>query len=515
MSGFSASALTGSARFKWKLALYGVVVGVFTGLLIVFYRIGIDRGTQTAASLYAFFRLHPVFILPWAAAAAGAGLLIARLVKWEPMASGSGIPETEGVVLFGLKMRWFTVMPVRIFAGILGSFFGLSLGREGPSIQIGGAAGQAAARIAKQKQFEEKVLITSGAAAGLSAAFSAPLSGVMFALEEVHKSFSPVILLSATAAAALADLLTKVFFGLKPVLDFTAVSQLPLDQYGWLIPAGVVSGLAGAVMNRVLLAFRGLAEKIPRYAKPVIAIGVALPCGLCFPLVLGGGENLIRFAEEAKSGILFLSLLLVLKMLFTSTSFSSGIPGGIFMPILAVGTLSGSILGVAASYAGMPARYISILAVCAMAGALSSCVKAPITSILLTAEMSGSLVHLLPVTVCVFLALLVSDLLRTEPIYEALLSRFVMKKSEKKPAGEGGEDLFLFPVELGSAAAGKTVSAVKWPESVLIVNIRRGEKELVPRGSTRILPGDSLAVISAEAEAETRRRMEALCRTGR
>lgn len=498
-------------QLKWSIAGKGILVGFVAGLLTVLYRLGIEYGTDFATGVYAYFRIHPIFILPWAAAAVVVGVFAAWLVKLEPMATGSGIPQVEGVVLYGLKMKWYTILAVRYLAGILCGFFGLSLGREGPSIQIGASGGQAVAKRMSRSQIEENYLITGGAAAGLSAAFSAPLSGVMFALEEVHRSFSPVILLCAVTASMTADFVSKYFFGLKPVLDFTTVPQLPIPLYLWLIPVGILSGLIGSLMNKALLGFQALYNRLPVLSRPVVALLIALPCGMFLPLTLGSGQNLIKFAEDARSGILMLLILLAVKLLFTSTSFGSGVPGGIFMPILAVGTLAGSVFGIIASHIGLPVQYIPDLAVCAMAGALASSVKAPITAILLTAEMAGSLIHMLPVAVCAFLALLVSDLLKIEPVYEALLERFVEQNGEKLPIQERG-GLMEFPVELGSKAAGKKISEIKWPQGSLVVGLRRGAKELVPRGNTQVMPGDYVVILSSgEEEEDVREKMVSLC----
>ena len=492
-----AQLLTDFSSLKWSTALKGILCGVTAGLLVVLYRLGIEFGTEMAVKVFAYLRENPIFILPWLLLAMGVGLVIAWLVKLEPMATGSGIPQVEGVLLYGLKIKWYAVLAVRFVGGILSSFFGLSLGREGPSIQIGAAGSQAVAKKISKNKLEENYLITSGAAAGLSAAFNAPLSGIVFALEEVHRSFSGLILLAATTAALTADVVSKLVFGLRPVLSFTATPQLPVQLYLWLIPLGLLSGAVGALMNRALLLFQTLYKRLPWFLRPMMALLLALPCGLFLPQVLGGGQNLIDQAETADGGMTLLLVLLAVKLLFTCTSFGSGTPGGIFLPILSVGALSGSIIGLAAVRVGMPAEYVADFAICAMAGALSGSVKAPVTSILLVAEMTGSLVHLLPVAACSFLALLVSDLLKTTPIYEALLER-IMDKSDVKTSGKRRRRVLELPVELGCGICGKRISEVQWPQGVLVVGIRRGETEIVPKGDTRILQGDYLTVLSHE-----------------
>lgn len=498
-------------NLKWSIAFKGIITGVAAGLGVVLYRLGIGYGTNFAQEAYAYLRTNPVMIAVWLVAVVIIGVVISWLVKKEPMAMGSGIPQVEGVLLLGLKMRGHLVLAVRFIGGILGSFFGLSLGREGPCIQIGAAAGQGVSKITAKSKLEKQLLITGGAAAGLSAAFNAPISGMVFALEEVHRSFSPHVLLAATAASLTGDIVSKMVFGLKPVLHFTSIPQLAIEQYFWLIPAAVFFGLIGSFMNKMLLWLDALYAKLPRFSRVSIALFIALLFGLFFPKVLGSGENLIKLAEDANNFIGLVSILLIGKIIFTSTSFGSGAPGGIFMPILAVGALSGSLFALAALQFGMPDQYVPVFAVCGMAGALSSTVKAPVTSILLTAEMSGSLMHLLPVAACAFIALLVSDMLKIKPIYEALLERFV-GRNNPVPEEEKGY-LCELPVEMGSRIANQLIKNVDLPQGCLVVGVRRGAKELIPNGDTKILPGDYLLIVSGIEDCDgIKETLKKLCR---
>ena len=283
-------------------------------------------------------------------------------------------------------------------------------------------------RKGKRNDIQEHYVVTAGAAAGLSAAFSAPLSGVMFALEEVQHGISSTVLMGAAVASLFADFVSQTCFGLRPVLDFGQIPDLPMTLHFWLIPLGIFAGFVGSLMNRSLLGLQTLYGYLPKWMPVVVACLIAIPVGLFLPEVLGGGANLVRLSEYGKISIVMLCLLFVAKMLFTSTSFGCGAPGGIFMPILAVGALAG---GVAARSItsipvfGVDARFVSVFAVCVMAGTLSASVKAPLTSILLTVEMSGTMIHTLPVAASAFIALLVSDMLHTKPIYGELLERYM------------------------------------------------------------------------------------------
>ena len=146
------------------MAAAGIVIGLVSGLLVVVYRLGIEYGTDASRWIYARIRETPWLIAPWAVAAVAAALAIAWMVGKEPMAGGSGIPQTNGVVICGLKMRWQTILPVRFVGGLLGALFGLSLGREGPSIQIGASGAQCVShrlRGRRREDMQEHYLVTA------------------------------------------------------------------------------------------------------------------------------------------------------------------------------------------------------------------------------------------------------------------------------------------------------------------------------------------------------------------
>lgn len=148
-----------------------------------------------------------------------------------------------------------------------------------------------------------------------------------------------------------------------------------------------------------------------------------------------------------------------------------------------------------------------------MTGTLAASVKTPITSILLSVEMSGTLTHMLPVAAVAFIALLVSDLLRTKPIYGELLERYMRAQGEDtRIPSQVGSGVMELPLEMGAIADGQRVRDVAWPSGCLIIGLRRGEREIVPRGDTLLRAGDYLVVLfSGEEEREARPAMRRLC----
>ena len=192
--------------FRYALVLEGIAVGAISGAVVVAFRYLIGCTDTLLHRILAYGQANHWFIPVWFAILAVAALIVTLLLKWDPLISGSGIPQIEGEIMGELDQRWWRVLAAKLGGGILSLGCGLSLGREGPSIQLGAMAAKGFSRLTKRVKTEEKVLITCGASAGLSAAFNAPIAGILFSLEEVHKHISPELVLSSMAASITSDL---------------------------------------------------------------------------------------------------------------------------------------------------------------------------------------------------------------------------------------------------------------------------------------------------------------------
>ena len=427
---------TNDPRPRWRILWKCILIGLISGFTVSLYRLTLEYSNGVARGIFDFLRENPIFIAVWILAAFGAGYLIYRLITWVPAASGSGIPQVKGNVMLGHKISGIPILIVRFICGIIGALFGLSVGREGPSVHIGAAAAEPIAEKVSDDELEKRMMLTSGAAAGLSAAFSAPISAMLFALEEIHHSFSEYVLIAGLASAVVADIIASFIFGMKPVLDFVAVPDIDLNIYLWLIPCGILAGGLGWLMNRSYMSMRALFSKIPGWLALTIALLIALPVGLFIPEALGGGEEAVEIAERAEVGLLFMITLLAVKIVFSCTSFGSGVPGGIFMPILAIGALGGASIGMIMTEFGMPSAYVCNCAVMCMAGTLASSLRTPVTAVMLITEMAGSLIHLLPLAICVLIAYAASGRLKTRPIYRLLLTD-IMEKDQSLQENAG------------------------------------------------------------------------------
>lgn len=489
---------------KYKMIGYSLIVGILSGATIVLYRILGEFLLKRFEVIYRFVSGKPLYVIGVFVLLILMSLFVTYCVKKEPNISGSGIPQVEGIITRRIETDWKKVLIYKFVGGIMCLAAGLSVGREGPSVQMGAAIGEGISKKANQMDYEHKYLITSGASAGLAAAFNAPLAGVMFALEEVHKNFSPIVLMSAMVSAVTADVITKAFLGINPSLRFAMLNKMPIKYYWSLVILGILVGLSSYVFNNGILKTKHLYRDLPikkefKIMIPFVCSGIV---GMTLPVLVGGGHSLIMSMESLHISIFMMLLLFVIKYLFTFISFGSGVPGGIFFPLLAIGSIIGAIFGmICIRYLGVPAEYLINFAILAMAGHFAAIVKAPITGIILIFEMTGSFEQLLPLSVVVFIALLTSDLLGVNPVYDDLLEDILSQGHEEYKGKENKKTLVELVVHLGSDIEGKYISEVEWPQNCLVVSIYRGEKEIIPRGNTRILEGDLLLIMVNQTES--------------
>lgn len=416
-------------RIPVMLITEGLCVGLVGGFVVLLYRVALTFAGDWLVKILSYMKGNPFRCVVWFLILAALAWIVGKLVKWEPMISGSGIPQVEGEIAGRLSQNWKRVLPAKFAGGFLCMLGGLSLGREGPSIQLGAMAGQGISRALGRGKREEKFLMTCGASAGLSAAFHAPLAGMMFAVEEIHKTFSIPILLPVMTASVTADYIASHILGLDPVFRFQITEYLPQNYYWLLILLGILVGVSGVFYNWGMLKAQELYRKIPfmkETGRLLIAFLTAGVLGIVMPWVLGSGSGLIISLTQGEMVLGMVVLTLVMKFLFSAVSFGSGAPGGIFFPLLILGALIGAVFAMAGvEFFGLAPVYVNNFVLLGMTGFFTAIVRAPLTGIILLFEMSGSISQMLSLSIVSVTAYIVATLMRSEPIYDSLLKRIL------------------------------------------------------------------------------------------
>lgn len=491
-----------SRRFQVDMVWEGVLVGLAGGGVVTLYRLSLSFAERALRGTIALARTSLIVTVLFAMFLVAACLAVGRLMTWEPFTQGSGIPQTDAEVIGKLDMPWHRVMLAKFAEGTLCAFSGLSLGREGPSVQLGAMGGKAVSRALGRGRGEERLLVTCGAAAGMSAAFNAPLTGVLFALEEIHKEFSAPLIISVMASSIASDFLVSQVLGVKPVLQFVFSRDLPHPLYAYVVLVALFCGAAGAVHNRGMFActerlYSRITRGVP-YSRIAIPFALALPIAFLAPQLMCGGDAILeQIAAPGNLALGTIVLLLVGKYLYTTVSFASGAPGGTLFPLCVMGVLCGLLFGTFANqYLGLPASYVTNFVVLGIAGLFASVVQAPVTAVVLAFELTGSLDAMLSASIVSMVSYVTASLLGVDPFYEHLLSRLLGSTKPTRGTRAGGErELHSYTVGAGSRMEGRTLAEIPWPEGARVVTISRGSTEIVPTGSTKLLALDEVLVI--------------------
>lgn len=370
----------------------------------------------------------PGWLIPMAAAAAGA-TLAALFVRWEPLAAGSGIQHVEAVFRGDAGPPLIRLLPAKFVGGVLSIGSGLVLGREGPTVHMGAAIGAEAARRVRLPDAEVRMMQTAVGGAGLAVAFNAPIGGTLFTLEEVTKSFRVKTVLAALFAAAAAVGCSRLVLGNHPDFQVEAIGAPNLVWLPLFVVFGLLTGCLGAAYNWLVLWFLDhvtALRRIPTIAKATLigaVIGLAM---FVYPLAVGGGDPMTQLILAGHHAVLtVVTGYLVVRLVAGPLSYSAGVPGGLFAPLLAVGALWG-LLFVGVLNAVWPGDVASLgvpMALVGMAAFFGAIVRASVTGMVLVVEMTATTAVIVPMMAATAAAVLAAYLLGSAPIYDSLRER--------------------------------------------------------------------------------------------
>ena len=425
-------------RHDKLLIVYGisVLLGVLTGLVGSVFQIMIHKTNKGMEWLFAFGQQYDIPVMLSAAILSMVMVLIAWLMVHyiAPEASGSGVQEIEGALMHERPIFWRRLLPVKFVAGVLAISSKLVMGREGPTIQMGGNLGDMLGEMTHLQTERRNTLIAAGASAGLAVAFNAPLAGVLFVIEEMRTSFnfSFTNFTIASICCVMATIIYRMILGSGAVIVMDIFSQPSLSSLGLFFIFGIVVGFVGWFFNVMLMKSLNWTDKFTYNLRILFVLFIGALVGVLYvfhPAFVGGGYIIIEQTLKYSPALSVLTVLFIVRFIMTMLCYSTAVPGGIFAPMLALGT----ILGLMASYfTGVflddATIHPGMFAVAGMGALFAAAVRAPVTGIILVVEMTQNYLLILPLMVTCLTATMVVHLAGNPPIYSQLLSR-TLKRS--------------------------------------------------------------------------------------
>lgn len=508
-----------------NLILISMLTGLFAGVVVTFYNVLANIGEGSAEKLYSLIKDNPAFVPLLISGLAAGAVVIGTLVRFVPMIRGSGIPQIEGAARGIVRFKWYVTMCSMFAASLACIFLGLSAGAEGPSLEIGGCAGEAVGVTLKRSQMTRRLQIASGSSAGLAVAFNAPVTGLVFAMEEAFRSFSPQVFLCA-AISVITALFTRnairpaIGYGTGFTFDSFRFASFKFNGAGlafcgWALLAAVIAALIGVGFYYAVYACKALFKKFRCFhgaVKYIVPFVLAGAFGLITLYATGGGHSLIDALGSDGTGSISVtkvfgasvavSLIIIVLIRFIAAvlNMGCGVPCGVFIPMLAIGAGVGALLSMLFQKGGMSAEYGDYLVIICMSVFFTAIVKAPITGIVMVFELTGQFTNFLPALLGIAAGYLISRLFKTEPIYEKNLQMFI---AEEKLYENVKKERVAVVVQPDSTADGARVRAVIWPTNGLVVELITADgRKTVPDGETIISAGETLVFECETASRE-------------
>ncbi|MCH5159612.1 MAG: chloride channel protein [Clostridiales bacterium] len=497
--------------------VYGAFTGLLVGTIVYFFKWVAEFLTEKSGEIYHYAQQNPWIAVAVVAGAAALAFVAYFLQKWAPETMGGGIPRAEGVLRGLLTFRWLRSAIAVVVNSWISFFVGLPLGSEGPSVLLGTAIGGGTCRLPLSHDSWNRYIMTGGASAGFAVATGAPVTGILFALEETHKRFTPMIFLMAMSSVLFgvtASNLWTMAIGHSPEPLFKVgalMGQFAMKDIWVPLILGVVIALFACGYN-LFVFFIGKVydtklKRIPQWAKLLVVfvltaiIGLIAFCEFDGTNALFGGGGLITKLAGGSFTWKIIFALLVIRFLTIAFSTGSGATGGVFIPMLSIGALLGALLGNLFIAMGIDEGLFATVVMLSMSAFMGATTRAPLTALVFMVECTWSFSNLFYVAITVFLSYFLCEIVNVEPLYDVLLERMIHKQNAGK---EHRIVRFTYVVQDGAFAVGKAVRDILWPSNTKVSEIVAADnvKRMDDDGEKKIHAGDTLTIITQTFDEE-------------
>lgn len=483
--------------------VFSTAAGAGTGILIFLFKWAASSVIELSSSVYGAVREHPGYFPLLLLGAGLLGLAASVILRKVPDCRGGGIPTAIAILRGLIPFRWIRSIVFVFASAMLTYLCGVPLGNEGPSVQMGTAVGRG---IVQKHPAWDRYIMTGGACAGFAAATGSPFTGILFAFEEAHRRFSPMIVLTTATAVLAGSSVMQLLCALTDMeyalFVFPAMPELPLMYFWTALAVGLTVGFAAAVFTVAYRKIRHLVKhtlgRVPFTVK-ITAIFMLTACvGFVSGDCIGSGHDLVDELMEGHGVWYLLIVWFLVRAFLLLIANNADVTGGLFVPTLAFGAILGALCGDILTTTGiLPEDYYSVMVVIGVASFLGAASRTPLMALAFAGEALGGLPNLLPIAIGVTVAYLVVETLGIPAFTDTVIE----SKAEAAHAGKTPQivDLHL-TVAPDSFVVGKEIRDILWPPTCTVLSVHRNPD--APHDEPGIGGGDRLHVHYQTYDAE-------------
>lgn len=484
--------------------VFGSVTGVFTSIVVTLYKALAKIIISWSESGYLYLNSH-LYLLPIVIIAFfGLSILFAFIYRRLPNIGGGGIPTSIGILRGIITFKWLRTLIGTFLMSLTSFLIGIPLGNEGPSVQIGTAIGRGSVfAFTKKHKAWDRYTMTGGACAGFSVATGAPVSGIVFAIEEAHQRISPMIVIVSSVSVMVSRITSEIIapvFGVSiNLFPRLTLPQLTVSNVWLPLVIGIIIGLFAVAFlyyYRAIYSFSNkLLKKMPHFVKIFVVLTLTLIFGLISFEYISTGHHLINeLLTDGHFAILTLILILLVRSTITLLANSNKINGGLFLPIMALGAVLSSVIAKSLILLGLDSSYYTIIVVLGITACISSMMKTPLTAILFAVEALSCYENILYVVIVSAIAYVITEIFRAESISDSVVEHKIHELNKNRKSKT--VDTFV-TIKKNAFAVGKQIRDIFWPSNLLVLAVKKDEKrenEVDQYGGKALLDGDTLHI---------------------
>ena len=476
-----------------------MLCGIFTSASVFAFKYAASRLIALSGVLYGKVRTEPKLLPIAILAAAVCGFAVWMIVRHDTDSRGGGIPTAVAALRGSTRLKWIRSAFIVPVSALITFLAGVPLGNEGPCVQMGTALGQGTVSVfgGKKNQAWGRYIMTGGACAGFSAATGAPISGVLFAVEEAHRRFSPMLFMVASISVVAAQITMEALGFLTgtdtAMFHFRIDSQFPLRDMWIPIAVGIICGITAIFFTREYRSIRkllnGKLSKLPLAVKIICVFAITAAVGFFSADSIGSGHGLIDELIEGGGVWYLLFICFAVRAVMLMISNNVGVTGGLFIPTLAFGAIIGSLCAKGLSAVGLidTPQYAMIIVI-GMSSYLAASSRTPITAVVFAAEVLCGFGGILPVTIGVAVSYIVIETVGVEGFTDTVIeAKIEASHRDKKPIIF---DVYL-TVQPHSFIVEKEIRDILWPPTCVVLGV---EKNTAATTKVGISQGDVLHV---------------------